>query len=300
MIIAVYLSIYSGILLFVGGSAWRAYRYARLPVHLRWELYPIPHEEPQRARYGGSLFEDQHGTARPQRRHFLGEGRAMAAEILFFKSLRESNPRLWLDSYLFHFGIYCAFAAVAISAAAGLFGFASTFSIAGVMIGSTGAVLIITGAFLLLTRRLTEPDLRNSTRPGDLFNLLFFLATFLLLLIGYLLRPAGSASLAELAQGALRFDRDLQLGGTFATGLILASALAAYIPFTHMSHYVAKYFTWHTVRWDDRHSEAGSAIERNIRVSLVTKPTWSAPHMGDNSQKTWAEIVTTPSEEVRG
>lgn len=299
MIVAVYLSIYLGMLLFFGGSAWRAYRYAHLPVHLRWELYPIPHEEPRRAHYGGSYFEDQHWADRPQQRHLFGEWLAMAEEILFIKSLRESNPRLWLDSFLFHFGIYCVFAAVAISAAAGLSGLATTLSVAATVIGCAGAILIITGAFLLLIRRLTEPDLRNSTRPGDLFNLLFFLATFLLLMVGYLLRPVGSASLAELAQGTLRFDRDLQLGGTFAAGLILASALAAYIPFTHMAHFVAKYFTWHTVRWDDRRSESGSAIEKDISASLAAVPTWSAPHMGTDGPKSWAQIATAPSQEVR-
>jgi nitrate reductase gamma subunit len=36
----------------------RAVGYARMPLHLRWELYPVPHEAPDRAAHGGSYFEE--------------------------------------------------------------------------------------------------------------------------------------------------------------------------------------------------------------------------------------------------
>lgn len=308
MIIAVYLSVYTGLLIFLGASAWRAYRYARLPVHLRWELYPIPHEDPRRARYGGSYFEEQNWFAKPQRRHHFGEVRAMGEEILLFKSLRTFNRRLWLPSFLFHFGIYLSIAAVVLAAAAGLLtgaidtnmgGAFDTFAKSPAALGLAGAILILAGAGLLLARRLIDPALRNSTRPGDIFNLLFFLITFALLAGGYQLRGPGSASLAEFARGALHFDRGVKISGAFAAGLLLASALAAYIPFTHMAHFVAKYFTWHSVRWDDRRSEAGGTIENKVTAYLASAPTWSAAHVGADGEKTWAEIATGPAQETR-
>lgn len=47
--IVMYVAIYLGGLVFTLGSILRAVQYARTPYHLRWELYPVPHEEAQRA-----------------------------------------------------------------------------------------------------------------------------------------------------------------------------------------------------------------------------------------------------------
>lgn len=299
MIVAVYLSVYTGLLLFVGGSAWRAYRYGRLPVHLRWELYPVPHEEPRRARYGGSYFEEQHWSDAPQRRSLLGEWRAMAEEILLLKSLREFNRRLWLPSFLFHFGIYLSFATVALAAIAALPAVDGRLAGLTISAGIAGAALTLAGASMLLARRVSDPALRNSTNPGDIFNLLFFLTAFGLLGCGYLLRAPGTASLTDIARGAMHFDRSVQLSSTFGAGLVLTSALAAYIPFTHMAHFVAKYFTWHSVRWDDRRSEPGSAMEHRINLQLAQRPTWSAAHIRADGKRSWAEIAAAPPQETR-
>ena len=112
-------------------------------------------------------------------------------------------------------------------------------------------------------------------------------------------RPAPHRSV-ELARGVIHFDRAVRIGPAFGAGLILTSMLVAYIPFTHMAHFIAKYFTWHAVRWDDRRNERGSVMEGKVAASLGYKPTWSAPHMGADGQRTWAEIATTnPTEEAR-
>ena len=50
-------------------------------------------------------------------------------------------------------------------------------------------------------------------------------------------------------------------------GLALSALLAAYIPFTHMIHFVAKYFTYHTIRWDDRPNRPGGSVERKMAAS---------------------------------
>jgi nitrate reductase gamma subunit len=172
-------------------------------------------------------------------------------------------------------------------------------AVAGIA-GLAGAVLILMGACLLLLRRLTDPAVKNSTKPGDIFNLTLFIAAFALLLGGYVTRDAATASLSQLALGALRFDTAVKIGGCFGSGLILAAALAAYIPFTHMAHYVAKYFTWHTVRWDDRRAERGGPMEGTMTEYLNYKPSWAATHVGADGEKSWAQIATTaPAEEVR-
>jgi len=52
-----YLVLYAGALVFAIACIVRAVSYARLPLHLRWELYPVPHQAKERARHGGSYFE---------------------------------------------------------------------------------------------------------------------------------------------------------------------------------------------------------------------------------------------------
>ena len=38
--------------------AYRFFRIWRMPMHLRWELYPVAHESPDKAKYGGSMLEE--------------------------------------------------------------------------------------------------------------------------------------------------------------------------------------------------------------------------------------------------
>ncbi len=310
MTAAVYLAIYFGLFIFLAGCLRRILVYARTPLHLRWELYPLPHEHPYRAAYGGSYFETQEWWRQPQFINRRGEWRVMIEEILFLKSLREYNRRLWLPSFLFHFGLYIAIAAVACAALALACGqLSATSQIAGLVhvlapiamfSAAIAAALIVAGACWLLMRRTADPALKNSTHAGDIFNLLFFIAASALLIGGYLLRAPGTASLGELARGVVHFDRAVRVAPAFGAGLILASMLAAYIPFTHMAHFIAKYFTWHAVRWDDRRNDRGSAMEGKVAASLDYKPTWSAPHVGADGQRTWAEIATSnPTKEAQ-
>jgi nitrate reductase gamma subunit len=233
----------------------------------------------------------------------------MIPEMLFLKGLWEFNRRLWYTSFLFHFGLYLAIASAVLAAisagfsilapsvTSGSFGFflAQIYRWAGFM----GAVLTIVGAGGLLCRRIWNKELKNYTTPADIFNLLFFIVTFAVLGAGYLLRPPG-ASVAGLLRGLLTRDASLSLGPVFNLGLVLASALAAYIPFTHMSHFIAKYFTYHAVRWNDRPNLRGGSLESTIAKCLTYRPTWAAAHVGADGKKNWAEIVTiNPAQDAR-
>jgi nitrate reductase gamma subunit len=308
MTLFVYLAIYSGVAIFLAGCFRRILEYARLPVHLRWELYPVPHEAPDRVEHGGSYFESGQWWLRPQTVHHRGELLAMFREIVFLKALREFNRRLWLPSFFFHSGLYLAVVAISLSVVASLpqVAIAGTGTLLPVIallsrwIAYASAALVLVGASLLLLRRITDPELRNYTKPADIFNLLFFAVTFALLGLGSLIGDSRTASLAGVLRGTVHFDRNVAINPVFGTGILLACALAAYIPFTHMSHFIAKYFTYHHVRWDDRRNERGSAIESKIAGYLTYRPTWAAAHIGADGKKTWAEIATTnPAQEVR-
>ena len=306
MTVAVYVSIYLGLLIFIAGCIRRVLQYARAPIHLRWELYPVPHEEPERAAHGGSSFETSDHWTRPPQFNWRGELRAMLTEIAFMKGLWEFNRGLWYSSFLFHAGLYLTIATGLLIAAVAWLGGPSQASWAIGMRGLyhvtayAGVGLTLCGAMALLFRRLTDPELKNYTSAADIFNLHFFIATYGLVAAGYLVRGQGTADARAFVRGLATFDTSLRVGTGFAVGLVLASALVAYIPFTHMAHFIAKYFTYHAVRWDDRANVRGGNVEAKVAEYLAYKPTWAAAHIGASGHKTWAEIAATnPAQEVR-
>jgi len=293
---------YLAVLIFLIACGVRAVYYARLPLHLRWELYPVPNEEAARAEHGGSYFEVTDWWKKPLHSNLLGELKFMLPEMLFQKALWEFNRTLWFLSFPFHFGLYLLIGST------GLLGVRALLTLWAprLMSGETGTVLhyacavgwlggaalAAVGALGLLVRRLTDEDLKTYTTAGDVFNLLFFIVTLGCLVAGYLFRPAGSPHALALARGVLTFDTTLRFQSLMAMGLVLSALLTAYIPMTHMSHFIAKYFTYHAVRWDDRPNLKGSDLARRVAEYLVYRPRWAAPHVGADGVKTWAEIAS--------
>ncbi len=309
MTAAVFVAVYAGLLVFVAGCIWRIIQYSAMPLHLRWELYPVPHEQRRRVRHGGSYFESSEWWSHP--RHFNGAGelRVMVPEIALLNGVWRSNRRLWYSSFPFHLGLYCSIAAgglVVCSAVLSILAPPVAYGRIGALVavlyratGFAGLGLVLAGASLLLIRRTTSSDLRIYTTAADIFNLCFFIVVFATLGAGYLFRPAG-VSVADAAWGLITFDTSVKLGSVLGIGVVLASALVAYMPFTHMSHFIAKYFMYHAVRWDDRPNRPNSGMERRVAASLACRPTWAARHIGADGEKTWGEIAAcNPAHEVR-
>jgi nitrate reductase gamma subunit len=298
-------------LVFFLATIARAVQYARAPLHLRWEVYPVPHEAPERVAHGGSYFEQSEWWRQPRTRHLLGEVRVMVPEILFLHALRTHNRSLWYRSFPFHFGLYLLAGTTAL-----MFGAALTarlvpgiaggvawqvIRISAGAAGAAGVLLGVGGAAGLLHRRLTDTALRVSTTPGDIFNLVFFIVALALIGVGYVTRPSGAADLLRLAAGLIGWDTSLAVPPLLAAGLVAAALLAAYIPLTHMSHFVAKYFTYHSVRWDDEPMDLSGRRAVALAEYLTYRPTWSAGHIRHSGETpTWAEVVASnPAQEPR-
>ena len=302
MTILLYGFIYTAVLVFLIACVVRAVRYARLPLHLRWELYPVPHEEPARAKHGGSYFEETDWWKKPTPFNLIGELKSMLPEMLFQKGLWEFNRKMWFRSFPFHFGLYLLIGSTGLliaSASLSLLtprlmsdGIGMILHYAYEAGWLAGAVLAVVGALSLLLRRLTDEELKTYTTPADVFNLLFFIITLGCLFAGYLLRPEVAPRALAFARGVLTFDTELRFPALLATGLVLGALLVAYIPMTHMSHFIGKYFTYHTVRWDDRPSLKGSTLESKMAEYLTYRPRWAAPHVGADGVKTWADIAS--------
>ncbi len=298
-----YIFIYLAALVCLLGCAVQAIRYARQPLHLRWELYPVPHEEASRLEHGGSYLEETDWWKKSRPFNLLGELKSMLPEMLFQKALWEFNRPMWFRSYAFHLGLYLLIGSAALLAGTALISLSSPLPASGPIetilhyaytaAGLAGAILAVAGAIALLIRRLTDKELKIYTTPGDIFNLLFFIVTFGCLLAGYLLRPQSAPKAVELVQGLLTFNTHLAFSPPLAIGLVLGALLAAYIPLTHMSHFIGKFFTYHFVRWDDAPSLRGSRLEKRLAEYLTYRPRWAAPHVGANGGRTWTDIALT-------
>ena len=72
------------------------------------------------------------------------------------------------------------------------------------------------------------------------------------------------------------------------------------MPFTRMTHALAKYFTFHRVRWEDEPNLREGEIEKKLEELLNQPVSWSASHIP--SGKRWTEVAASEiaSEEKHG
>ncbi|MGA2990881.1 MAG: respiratory nitrate reductase subunit gamma [Candidatus Korobacteraceae bacterium] len=285
----VFLLMYAGVVLFVAGCIGRVLQFSRQPLHLRWELYPVPHEAPERVRHGGSYFEEAEWWKKERRPNLAGELSFMVPEMLFLKGLWEFNRKLWYRSFPFHFGLYLMIGAAALGVLGSVLGApGAALLLLARLCGWIGLVLTVLGGAALFWRRLTDPELRNYSGVGDLVNVGAFAVACALVILGAL--TGAMPPLAAFARALLTFDTSLQLPGVAAAGLMLGALITAYVPYTHMGHFVAKYFTYHNVRWDDEPNNA--RISAKVAEYLSYHPTWSAAHVGADGTKTWVDVAT--------
>jgi nitrate reductase gamma subunit len=290
------------LLVFVVAVVARIVRILSLPVHLRWELYPVAHEP--NAAYGGSFLEHLDWWKRPRPKSHVGELRVMVPEILLLKGVWEHNRALWRRSFPFHFGLYCGAAFIALLVAgavwqatgrpvtAGAGGLGAALYWLTPVAAVAGLALALSGAVGLLFRRLGDPALREHSSSGDFFNLLFFIATAAVGLLAILVEDRDLGGMRALAQGALTFHPVGDVPALSIVAAVLSCALFAYIPTTHMAHFFAKWFMYHDVRWDDEVNEVGSRLEQRIQRQLTYRVDWSAPHIAGGGRKTWADVAT--------
>ena len=306
----VYIIAYVGLAFFVVAVIARFMMWSKMPMHLRWELYPVAHEGGGRAAYGGSYLEESDWWQKKREVSMLGELKVMVPEILFLVALREHNAKLWKWSFPFHFGLYLVATATIAMMVSGVVGAVLPVSIAAPVnaaiaavlpfIAGAGLVLGIVGALGLFARRRGR-SLRDYTAPADLFNLLFFVVAFGVALVTFLGFDRSFALVSAFVANLVTFDlAPLADGGTAALMVLLSAVLltflTAYIPTTHMSHFVGKYFAYHSIRWKDDPNLQGGKEEKVIEELLNRPISWSASHIKGDGKKTWLEAATEEPE----
>ena len=301
-----YLLCYLALVSFAITVVARFVMWSRLPMHVRWELYPVPHEPREKARYGGSFKEEADWRKLPRKTSQLGAVKATIPEVLLLSSVKAHNRQLWLRTFPFHMGLYLAGAAVGLALLVGFSGVLAPRLFAGslarlahamvLVLGVAGLGLGTLGALALLIRRLTLPALRAHTVPADLFNLAFFIVTFTCALLTFFLADTNADQAMAFAVNLTSFNM-VPLPGDGMDGILpvatvaLSSSLIAYIPLTHMSHFVGKYFAYHSIRWNDTPNLAGGPQEAKIGRLLSYNVSWSAEHIRGSGKKTWADLA---------
>jgi nitrate reductase gamma subunit len=294
---------YLAVLVFVFFVARRAIKFANAPMHLRWELYPVAHEVGRD--YGGSYMEDLDWWTKPRHSSLFNMVKGMAEEILFVKTLWEHNRALWLVSYPFHAGLYVSIAFLALvvlGALVQLFGGkvaanADWWQVAlywlTVIAGVVAGVMVALGSLGLLAKRLLDDGMRRYSTPADYFNLILILAIAASGLYAWISADSGFAQLRAFVAGLLSLS-PAPLSAAVTVNVVLFAAFLLYLPFTHMTHFVGKFFSYHNVRWDDEpNSGGGSSYQRALGQALGKPITWTAPHItGGQSDRNWGDAVT--------
>lgn len=282
----------------------RMIRIGNAPVHLRWELYPVPHESGPRAKYGGSKMEELDFWEKTHKSNIFGELKVMIPEILFLKGVWEYNRSLWTGSFPFHLGLYLIFFNIA------LFIIAAIMTLSGSPIGqeqtginlwlywatygiSWAATVIGTiGALRMLFLRIVDDGLSKFSTVSHYFNIILIGAFYFTGLLWVALDPNLVENILSFFVGILSFSEMGQFPTIAYVHMYIGLFFAIYLPFTHMTHFFTKYFTYHKIRWEDASVAPGSAMEKRLAQQLTQPVTWSSTHIGADGKKNWLDLAT--------
>jgi nitrate reductase gamma subunit len=277
---------------FLTATVWRILAIARLPVHLRWDLAPIPRE---RGKRGGTYLEEYEWWKKARKTSAVAPLVYIVKEIFLLRSVWRHNRALWPFSFAMHLGIYLLFGAVLVltllavrvyelqtgTVQIGL-NVASTMALCSYLLGTAGTVG-------LLLKRVFDPNLRWSNDTGTFLNLLFLAAVFVS--GGY----AWFVSHNAAGGAATLIGRDIALLGgfriSFPLGLHVTLFLlfCIYLPLTNMVHFAAKYFSFHAVLWNDK--PLNERMEREMADLLSHPVGWNASHTRADGRESWAEVA---------
>ncbi len=281
---------------FVVAIVARGIRIARTPMHLRWEIYPVPHEG-KRSAHGGSRMEETDWWTKPMHKDHLREILVMIPEILFLKAVWEHNRPLWFPSWTLHFGLYLLIGnmfLIILTALLAMLGVALPMEVVHSLItilAWAGCAIGTIGAITMFMKRAFDPKLKMYTNASHFFNI-FHLGVIYVAGLAWLVTDAAyGANVVALYKSLFTFTATpaLSLAAFVHIGAVILFFI--YLPFTHMTHFFTKYFTYHDVRWEDEANLPGGKLEEKIKKVVSQPVTWAAPHIGADGKKNWADLV---------
>ncbi len=285
-----YVFIIVSLVIFVSILVYRTIKIIKLPTHLRWELAPVPHEK-DKGKYGGSYYEEYEWWRKPRQKSLIAVIKYMAIEILLLRTIWKHNRSLWPFSLAFHTAIYLVALAVLLSIIGALMSLGNTTSELMLdfawIIAIVGYIMGTLGAVGLILKRLASDSLREYSSFSTYFNLLFLLAIFFTGYMSWLKSGNIAEDMSLIIKQTLTLDRAINVYYPLTIHLGLSLLFLIYLPMTNMIHFIAKYFTYHEIRWDDKPQDTKMAKEIQ---GLMKQPVgWSSEHIKTEDRKNWTD-----------
>jgi nitrate reductase gamma subunit len=271
----------------------------RLPPHIRWDLYPVIHEE--NYRYGGSYYEKPEWWTKPRAKHHWRSLFHVLKDNFYLGEYFNRNRLYWFVLLPWHLGfifiitfhILCFFAAVAMSA--GLDISAGSAQLAGegfyYLLLITGGIAFVTGTFGSIGMpivRLWDRGLRTFSMPLNFFNYFFFLIVYGTGLYDWLVLDPTFAEYRSYWLGLITMTPP-ELHSMTLLHIVLFNLFLIYLPFTRSVHYITRILAYFFIRWDDEPNLRGSKLEKQIEGLLGQKLSWGGKHIP--AGKTWVEAA---------
>ncbi len=265
-------------------------RYLRLPIHLRWELYPVIHEE--NYYYGGSYFEYINWWTKKRQRSLLRSLIYLMREYLYMGSYLKSNVYYWLFLYLSHISYILLIvlqAIIILSSLLKTIGIDTSLYGLAEFVGPVCFITGIAGNMGLLIFRIVKDELRLYTSTFMYLGYIFHLILCLSGLAMWLHDDNPFLQYENFWKGLFTFS-PVGITPLLTCFIILINLHLIYLPFTRAIHYITRLFAFFMIRWDDKPNIKGSELEKRLLNAFEQKVTWSAPHI--YSEKKWNEQLT--------
>ncbi|MFA5308917.1 MAG: respiratory nitrate reductase subunit gamma [Dehalococcoidales bacterium] len=287
--------VFTAIAVFLALMVYRVVAIVRMPLHLRWELAPVPHEK-GKGKYGGSYFEEYEWWKKKRRTSLAGPVAYMAKEIFLLQSVWKNNRGFWPFSFALHTGIYLLIVTVFLHIVNALFiitgvtgtvldvfrNIAAVAALAGDILGAIGAVGLI-------LKRYLDPAFRNFTTFAAYFRLVFLGAIFISGAVAWFAVSAPMTEMSVFVKNLLTLNGGTAAVAPLAAHIIISALFIVYLPFTDMVHFVTKFFTYHAVRWNDAPQDSGMA--EKLRGLAAQPLGWSADHITGGGEKNWEDLA---------
>ncbi len=274
-------------------------QYAKMPLHLRWDLYSIIHQDGRG--HVGSYYEDLERWTGPHRKRFVKSILFLLKDNFYLGEYFHQNRGYWYVLFPWHVGFLliitfnalCFFAAF--SMVLGLSVSPESPNIVGRILYHSilfaGVGSFITGSFGsmgMILKRLSSRELRAYASPMNYFNYVFLLTLFMSGFCAWYFVDPMFSEYREFWKGLVTLSpRDVQLA--WAIHIVLVALVKLYLPFTRSMHYIARFFAFLWIQWDDRPNLRGSKIEKNVQKWLNQPVSWSAPHI--QSGQKWTDLA---------
>jgi nitrate reductase gamma subunit len=160
---------------------------------------------------------------------------------------------------------------------------ASVFAVAGYLFGGIGSIG-------LLVKRVVDSSLRSFSTISRLSNLLFLGAVFVSGGYAWIGSRDPMPAMSRFVTGLITLDSGVAIAFPLSLHIVVSLLFVLYLPMTDMIHFVAKFFTFHQIQWNDEPRDW--KMEGELSVLLAQPVTWSAPHVGADGEKDWTDIFT--------